>query len=197
MGLRIVLERVGAPRCAGRGCVRGPGGKPHLRRRRRRRFSLAHTDGMALIGVARAGAVGVDLEAAARAAGCRAAAARRSWPSPPGLPAGRTAMTPAADDTLLRAWCRLEAFAKARGEGLSHLLGELGLREAGGRQLAGGQIAAAARRLARRAGLEDRRPQTPAWSLRGGGGGGLAQPPRLRRFPADLAAIRALLPTRG
>ena len=61
---------------------------------------------------------------------------------------------PASDEALLRAWCRLEAFAKARGEGLSHVLGELGLRNAGGRQLACKQIAAAARHLARQAGLE-------------------------------------------
>ena len=147
--------------------MRGPAGKPRLAAGGPA-FSLSHTDGMALIGVARAGAIGVDLETART---LRMSSRRREeiLAAAAGLAAGRRRGS-CRDEALLRAWCRLEAFAKARGEGLSHVLGELGLREAGGRQLAGSQIAAAARRLARRAGLEDRRPQAPARALRGGGG---------------------------
>jgi hypothetical protein len=102
--------------------------------------------------VARAGAIGVDLE---RCAPLGMSSRRREEIL--AVAAGLAAAPmgdPASDEALLRAWCLLEAFAKARGEGLSHVLTELGLRHAGGRQLALNQIAAAARRLARRSGLE-------------------------------------------
>ena len=84
MGLRVVLERVAGAEVRGQRFVRGAGGKPRLGAGRTG-FSLSHTEGLALIGVVRAGAIGVDLEMT-RTLACRAAVARRSWPW---LPASR------------------------------------------------------------------------------------------------------------
>ena len=168
--------------------VRGPGGKPGLPAGGATVFSLSHTDGLALIGVARGGTIGVDLERTRPLRMSSRAAATRSWPWRR-RPRGRSRrQIRTSDEALLRAWCRLEAFAKARGEGLSHVLGELGLRNAGGRQLPGKQIAAAARHLARQAGLEIADVKLP----RGLYGAVAAAGPRLsrprpRRFPADLS----------
>ena len=67
--------------------------------------------------------------------------------------AARPAGDADSDAAVLQAWCRLEACAKARGQGVARLLTELGLREARGRQLALADIEGAARRLAREAGL--------------------------------------------
>ena len=195
MGLRVVLERVGGAGVRGQRLVRGPAGKPHLAAGGPA-FSLAHSGGMALIGVVRAGAVGVDLEAP-RALRMSSRRREEIVAAAAGLAGRRHSEDHAGDEALLRAWCRLEAFAKARGEGLSHLLGELGLREASGRQLDGGQILASARRLAHRAGLEAADLELPHGLYGAVAAAGLSQPPRLRRFPIGLKASRALLPARG
>jgi 4'-phosphopantetheinyl transferase len=198
MALRVLLERACGPAIRGRKLLRGPSGKPHLGPDAPA-FSLAHIDGLALIAMAPAGAVGVDLERPRR---LHVSSRRRDEILAVGVGLGgplgpRTSHDPHEEEALLRAWCRLEAFAKARGEGLSHLLGELGLREAGGRQLGGGQILAAARRLAGRAGLEAADLKLPHGLYGAVAAASLSQPPRLRRFPVGLEAIRALLPTRG
>jgi 4'-phosphopantetheinyl transferase len=185
-GLRIVLERVGGAEVRGQRFVRGPGTAA---------FSLSHTDGLALIGVARGGTIGVDLE---RTRTLRMSSRRREEIL--AVAAGLAAVPvgdPTSDDALLRAWCRLEAFAKARGEGLSHVLGELGLRNAGGRQLACKQIAAAARHLARQAGLGIADVSLPRGLYGAVAAAGLGRSPRPRRFPADLSAIRRILSPRG
>jgi phosphopantetheinyl transferase len=194
-GLRIVLERVEGAEVRGQKFARGPGGKPGLPAGGATVFSLSHTDGLALIGVARGGTIGVDLE---RTRTLRMSSRRREEIL--AVAAGLAAVPvgdPASDEALLRAWCRLEAFAKARGEGLSHVLGELGLRNAGGRQLPCKQIATAARHLARQAGLEIADVKLPRGLYGAVAAAGLAQSPWPRRFPADLSAIRRILSPRG
>src|SRR5262245_2384251 len=62
MALRVVLERVGGAEVRGSKLVRGPAGKPRLAAGGPA-FSLSHAGGIALLGVARTGTVGVDLEA--------------------------------------------------------------------------------------------------------------------------------------
>jgi 4'-phosphopantetheinyl transferase len=195
MALRVLLERMVGAEARGQSLVRGPAGKPRLEADGPA-FSLSHTRGRALIGVARSGAVGVDLEMARtlrmsrrRRAEILAAAA--------GLADAPRGDDPASDEALLRAWCRLEAFAKARGEGLSHLLGELGLRQAGGRQLADGQIFAAARRVAYQAGLDIADINLPHSLYGAVAAPNLLRPPRPRRFPLDVDAIGRILSTRG
>jgi phosphopantetheinyl transferase len=63
MGLRVVLERAAGAEVRGQRFVRGARGKPRLAAGDIG-FSLSHTGGLALIGVARAGPIGVDLERA-------------------------------------------------------------------------------------------------------------------------------------
>jgi 4'-phosphopantetheinyl transferase len=190
MGLRVVLERVAGAEVRGQRFLRGPGGKPHLGAGGTA-FSLSHTEGLALIGVARAGAIGVDLE---RTRPLRMSSRRREEIL--AVAAGLAAVPvgdPTSDEALLRAWCRLEAFAKARGEGLSHVLGELGLRNSDGRHLACNQIAANARRLTRQSGLEIADVKLPPGLYGAVAAAGVAQSPRPRRFPAEAQAIRRIL----
>ena len=192
--LRAVLERMGGAGVRGQRFIRSSGGKPRLRAAGPT-FSLSHTGSLALIGVARAHAIGVDLEEA------RALAmSQRRREEILAVGAGLTVRpTGVADNdaAVLQAWCRLEACAKARGQGVARVLGELGLREARGRQLGPADIAAAARRLVREAGLAVRDVKLPpglhgAVAYAGSGGA-----PRLRRLPADRQAIaRLLMPAR-
>jgi 4'-phosphopantetheinyl transferase len=93
-GLRIVLERVEGAEVRGQRFVRGPGGKPGLPAGGATVFSLSHTDGLALIGVARGGTIGVDLE---RTRTLRMSSRRREeiWPWPRGLRPFPSAIRPA------------------------------------------------------------------------------------------------------
>jgi len=192
--LRVVLERMGGAGVRGQRLIRPPGGKPRLRAADPI-FSLAHTGGLAIIGVAQSQAIGVDLEEARVLAMSRR---RREEILAVGAGlAARPEGDAGSDAAVLQAWCRLEACAKARGQGISRLLGELGLREARGRQLASAAIEAAARGLVREAGLTVGDVKL-APGLHGAvayAGSGAA--PRLRRFPAEHRAIaRLALPAR-
>ncbi len=108
----------------------GPAGKPRLPAglaKPQLDFSLTHCETAALIAISSAGAVGIDIEASRpvrinpeRRAMLEDAADALSPDEP--LPA-------ALDDRrFLQAWVRLEALAKATGEGISALLGRLGIR---------------------------------------------------------------------
>jgi 4'-phosphopantetheinyl transferase len=88
-------------------------------------FSLSHAAHFALIAVSRQGPLGVDIELQhevdmpmARRAEIVAAAAGFS-----GTPEG----DPSSDVDFLRAWTVVEAYGKARGQGLPQVLSELGL----------------------------------------------------------------------
>jgi phosphopantetheinyl transferase len=87
-------------------------------------FSITHTEGLALIAIAPAGPLGVDLETPrdVRMAPWRLAviceAARLITEAP--LPADPDAAT-------VQGWTRLEALAKASGLGIAHLLGAIGV----------------------------------------------------------------------
>lgn len=191
--LRVVLERVAGPEVRGARFVRAPAGKPRLAVGDIS-FSLSHTEGLALIGVARAGAIGVDLE---HTRTLRMSGPRRAQIL--ALGAGLAAVASGdshGDIALLRAWCRLEAFAKARGQGIAHLLGEVGMRGAGGRQPSPGSVAAAARRLAERAGLEVADLPFPAGLHGAVAAASPSQIARPRRFPTDREAIRRIAAAR-
>lgn len=115
-----------------------PRGKPSLRGdiRPRIEFSLAHCETVALIAMSSDGAIGVDLEAprsvriASQRRASLIAAATVLCPDTP-LPDGP------GDAGFLQAWTRLEALAKATGEGIGALLERLRRGEAVAGQAAG------------------------------------------------------------
>jgi hypothetical protein len=88
--------------------VRGPRGKPHLGAGGAA-FSLSHTDGLALIGVARAGTIGVDLE---RTRPLRMSSRRRGDPGRGRRACGCSYGRSRERRGLLRAWCRLEGLCQ-------------------------------------------------------------------------------------
>jgi 4'-phosphopantetheinyl transferase len=183
--LRILLERMAGPQAAKAPFVAGTGGKPRLADGSVQ-FSLSHIDGYALIGLTRTGEIGVDLE---RDRPLRMSERRRAelMAAAVGL-AGKLAGT-SPDARFLHAWCRLEAFAKARG-GLGRTLADLGLRS--GRQRTSAEIEAAARDAVRAAGLTVRDVRLEAGLYATVASGSVARV-KPKRFPADRAGIERLL----
>jgi 4'-phosphopantetheinyl transferase len=193
MALRVVLERMGGPQTRGQRFIRSAGGKPHLRAGPS--FSLSHTGSLALIGVGPSHTMGVDLE---ETRSLKMSQRRRAEIIAVGMGLADRPASPrgdAANDTaLLQSWCRLEAYAKARGQGIARLLGEIGLRGVPGRQFQPDEIEDTARRLARGAGLSIRDLKMPA-GLHGAVAHADPGPAaRLRHFPAERPAIARLLP---
>jgi phosphopantetheinyl transferase len=201
IALRIVLERMVGGRVRGAAFVRSPVGKPRLADGSAA-FSLSHSDGLALIGVTRAGEIGVDLE---RARSVRASAhhqrliiaAGRGLAAVP-LPAQNVGEPP-RQAAFLQAWSRLEAFAKARGRGLARLLADVGVR---GRHSGSGastpaRVEAAARRIVEEAGVKAHDLQLPAGLHGAVALGQSTRAPRVRAFPVDRPAIIRLLVPRA
>jgi 4'-phosphopantetheinyl transferase len=189
--LRVLLERLAGPRSARLPFVTGPAGKPALADRSVR-FSLSHIGGYALIGLTRAGEIGIDLE---RERPLRISERRRTEliAAATGL-AGKPPPGPSPDARFLHAWCRLEAFAKARGLGIGRTLADLGLRSA--QQRAPDDIEVACRQAAREAGLTVRdlplgRDLYAAIAMEN------AARPRPQAFPTARAGIDRLLARRS
>jgi 4'-phosphopantetheinyl transferase len=195
VALRAALERMAGREVRGAAFVRARSGKPRLAQGQAT-FSLSHSDGFALIGVARRGEIGVDLECARTV---RVSTHRRRLIVAAGAGLAGTSLgeESAADAAFLQAWSRLEAFAKARGSGLARMLADLGARGSDARAIAPSRVEAAARRLS-----EETRLQTYDLSLPSGLHGAvaiehsLALPP-VRSFPVDSAAIERLLALRA
>jgi 4'-phosphopantetheinyl transferase len=154
IALRLLLAREGLGRLASQPLQRGPSGKPRLAGAVLD-FSISHAGGHALIALSRSGPVGVDLEprrtvlireprrsqiAAAGAALARTAGDRPDLGEPEEL-------------QLLRAWTRLEAYAKARGSGIGNLLTDLGLSGHGSRAASPEAAAKRAQQLSAAEGL--------------------------------------------
>jgi 4'-phosphopantetheinyl transferase len=91
-------------------------------------FSLSHAPGIALIGIARDGVIGVDIE---RTRPVRISAARRDRIRAAGAAISSSALPAAPDTSFLQAWVRLEALAKAEGCGVGRLLTRLGIMGTG------------------------------------------------------------------
>lgn len=88
-------------------------------------FSLSHSGRYGLVALAPRGRLGVDLEVA-RALSMPAA--RRTQLAAAATAVGPRALDPALDADVLQAWTRLEALAKATGEGIGRTLTALGVR---------------------------------------------------------------------
>jgi 4'-phosphopantetheinyl transferase len=123
IALRVLLERQLGPSVRGMPFVIGASGKPALANDGVS-FSLAHTKGLALIGTGPGMPLGVDLElmrAVHMPETRRAPIEREAVALAAGAPLGDAD----ADARFLRAWVRIEAVAKALGEGVGPLLEHL------------------------------------------------------------------------
>lgn len=127
IALRLLIERA----CGGQwrrvDFTRDERGKPRLDGAPIT-FSLSHAPGLALIAIAREGAIGVDIE---RMRTVRIAVARRDRIRAAGAGTCLEPLPDADDASFLQAWVRLEAFAKAEGCGIGRLLTRLGILGAG------------------------------------------------------------------
>ncbi|MBX9588842.1 MAG: hypothetical protein K2X43_06035 [Hyphomonadaceae bacterium] len=192
--LRLLLERVAGPGVRGCRLVRPAGGKPRLDGGGVE-FSLSHIDGLALIGVSRAGPLGVDLE---RMRPARLAPHRLEEISAIGAGLGDQPL-PAlgAEQTFLQAWARLEAFAKARGRGVARTLTDVGVRGRGLRRLSPADTEAGARQLAHAAGITVHDLTLPSGLYGAVGAARGARPGHARPFPAEAAGVLRLLARPG
>lgn len=128
VALRLLLERAVGARWRRVPFARAEHGKPHLPGAPVV-FSLSHVPGLALIGLAVSGAIGVDLE---RARAVRVRAPRRARIEEAGAALNEEQPLPDGEPArFLQAWVRLEAFAKAQGCGIGRLLTRLGIVGAG------------------------------------------------------------------
>jgi 4'-phosphopantetheinyl transferase len=114
--LREVLARAGSPAC-GEAFALGPHGKPYLPAPAACSFSLSHSGGWALIGVADAGEIGVDLELW-HPIHDLVALARANFSAPEVAELAGHAGD-AATTAFLQGWTRKEACLKAVGSGLT------------------------------------------------------------------------------
>ena len=124
IALRVVLERAMGKALRGVAFARSARGKPQLDGAPIA-FNISHVPGLALIALARGGTVGVDLE---RARAVRVREPRRARIEAAGAALSRGEPLPAdADARFLQAWVRIEAFAKAEGDGVGRLFTRLGI----------------------------------------------------------------------
>lgn len=127
IALRLLIERAAGARWRGVAYARSDRGKPHLEGIPLA-FSLSHAPGLALIGIASQGSIGVDVE---RARPVRVGAARRTRIEEAGAALTDRPLPSEGSGRFLQAWVRLEAYAKADGCGLGRLLTQLGILGAG------------------------------------------------------------------
>jgi len=124
IALRVVLERATGMALRGVAFARSARGKPRLDEAPIA-FNISHVPGLALIALTRGGTLGVDLE---RARAVRVREPRRARIATAGAALNRAEPFAAdADARFLQAWVRLEAFAKAEGDGVGRLFTRLGI----------------------------------------------------------------------
>lgn len=192
--LRIVLERVAGNGVRGLPFARHRGGKPRLDLGGAE-FSLAHIDGLALIGVSSKLPLGVDLE---RMRPVKTTSRRLAEISAIGAGlSDKPLPTLGTERTFLQAWARLEAFAKARGRGLAQTLTDVGLRGRERRTFSLIELEARARKIANDARIAVHDVKLSP-TLHGAVGAPLGvRPMRARAFPTDYAGIVRLLAKPG
>lgn len=192
--LRIVLERIAGPGVRGLPFARHPGGKPRLDLGDAE-FSLAHIDGLALIGVSSKPPLGVDLE---RMRPVKMTSRRLAEISAIGAGlSDKPLPTLGTERTFLQAWARLEAFAKARGRGLAQTLTDIGVRGRERHAFSLVDLEARTRKIARDARITVHDVKLSP-TLHGAVGAPLGvRPMRARAFPTDYAGIVRLLAKPG
>jgi 4'-phosphopantetheinyl transferase len=129
IALRLLIEHAAGPSWRGVAFAREERGKPHLQGAPIS-FSLSHAPGLALIGLAREGRIGVDIE---RSRTVRIDAHRRARIREAGAAMDALPLPASEGEGFLQAWVRLEAVAKADGCGIGRMLTRLGISGAGAR----------------------------------------------------------------
>ena len=122
---RILLERAGGTDLRRRAFHIEAGGRPVLDAGSPY-FSVSHTNGVALVAVAKAVVIGVDLEAKTRVLRMSAERRRRIIQAAQGL-GPQASLSAEQDGDVLIAWVQLEAAAKALGIGIGRLLTQEGV----------------------------------------------------------------------
>lgn len=89
-------------------------------------FNLSHCENWALIGLARRGRIGVDLEVVRQLPMTQRR--RTQLTAAAGALARGRPLTPDRDGDVLQAWTRLESFSKATGRGINRTLADFGIR---------------------------------------------------------------------
>jgi phosphopantetheinyl transferase len=133
IALRLVLERTCGPEQRGVPVGYDPGGRPYLPASSAiphpPHFSLSHTGqsdrAIAVIAMSHAAEIGVDVELV-RAISV-SPERRRRIAQAAAILAPSEALSGSHDDQFLQTWVRLEAAAKASGEGIGRLLGRAGI----------------------------------------------------------------------
>ncbi len=143
IALRLLIERAAGTQWRRAALVRSERGKPHLPGTPLA-FSISHAPGLALIGLAPRGRIGVDIERARRV---RVGEARRARIEEAGAALTAEPLPSEGNARFLQAWVRLEALAKADGCGIGRLLTRLGIlgvsdEVRGGQASAGDMVAA-------------------------------------------------------
>ncbi len=223
IALRLLVERAFGRHWRGVDYATAPGGKPLLDTRHAASmagggavsaslcqpddFSLSHAGSYAVIGLARGGRIGVDLEVRDRLRMSEARLNRvlAAGDALSGAAFGSTVnglIEDAVDPTAgaLQAWVRLEAFAKLDGRGIGELLTRLGVvggeaRNKDGEPIAAGEImmqllgpAPSLSVVDLNAGRD--RYAAAVYDLSGSGG---SRGPRLFEFPDNEQGVAALL----
>jgi phosphopantetheinyl transferase len=188
--LRILIERAVGAGARRRPLVRDRGGAPRLAGGGAR-FSLSHVSGFALIGLAAALPIGVDVE---RTRPVRVSQRRREEICAVAVGIGGTPLPgPDPDLAMVQAWVRLEAFTKARGLPLIGTLTDLGLRGACHTRPSLARLQAAARQLAQQANLTVADVSLPSGLQGAGAVGSGGRLPRPLDLPADRGNLERLL----
>jgi 4'-phosphopantetheinyl transferase len=123
IALRLLIERAAGTQWRGVTFARGERGKPHLDGTPLA-FSISHTPGLALIGLASRGSIGVDIERTRRV---RVGEERHVRIEEAGAALTNEPLPAEGSARFLQAWVRLEALAKADGCGIGRLLTRLGI----------------------------------------------------------------------
>ena len=123
IALRLLIERAAGTQWRRATFVRSERGKPHLDGAPLA-FSISHAPGLALIGLAPGGSIGVDVERTRRV---RVGEARRARIEAAGAALSNEPLPAEGNARFLQAWVRLEAVAKADGCGIGRLLTRLGI----------------------------------------------------------------------
>jgi 4'-phosphopantetheinyl transferase len=123
LALRVLIARHAGTAFARRPFSRSALGRPSLEGAPFD-FNLAHSGELGVIGLSYAGAVGVDVETH-RAVRLSSERRRMLIEAAAGLAGDELDGTDVSDSATLRAWVRLEALAKATGEGIGGLLAKV------------------------------------------------------------------------